>query len=251
MQIEISEGVVLDSRRATLIPRQDTMVISDLFLGIGAIRRKKAESVFSSQYNEILERLFGLLNEFQPRRIIILGSVKPNQGSLEDVVEQDELRTFFYKLKKHSKEVIQVVNNTERAYGSYLSDIAIRFVNSYRIGNNTLIHRRRTFVYPKHDPFSGFWINGGLHPIFTLPIVGNDGNKEYIRCPSFLHTGFALVMPPFVPYAYGWEVMHPERLPKQAKAWRLVGDHYIAAISISDLVTVNNSETPLGHLSHS
>ena len=240
MQIEISDGVILDSRRVVLIPRQGTVVISDLFFGIGAARRKKSESVFSSQYNEILERLFGLLNEFQPRRIIILGSVKPNQGSLDDVVEQDELRTFFQKLKRHSKEVVQVVNNIERACGPYLSDIGIRFTNSYRVGNNTLIHRRRTFVYPKHDPFSGFWINGGLHPIFTLPIIGNEGNEEYIRCPSFLHTGFALVMPPFVSYAYGWEVMHPERLPKQAKAWRLVGDYQITPIIIPDLINTDD-----------
>ena len=39
MQIKFSEDVILDSRRAILLPRQETLVIADLFLGLGAARR--------------------------------------------------------------------------------------------------------------------------------------------------------------------------------------------------------------------
>jgi hypothetical protein len=42
-------------------------------------------------------------------------------------------------------------------------------------------------------------------------------------------------MPSFVSYAQGWEVMQPERLPKQARAWKVVGDYHISPISLPDL----------------
>ena len=88
------------------------------------------------------------------------------------------------------------------------------------------MHRRRIFVYPRHDPPQGFYINGGLHPLFALPTLGPAAEEEWLRHPAFLYTGFALVMPPFVSYAQGWEVMQPERLPRHAKAWRLLGEQF-------------------------
>jgi len=108
-------------------------------------------------------------------------------------------------------------------------------MDTYRVGINTLMHRRRIFVYPRHDPPTGFWINGGLHPLFAVPMAGNDQSESWIRYPAFLFTGFALVMPSFVSYAQGWEVMQPERLPKQARAWKVVGDNFLAPLSLPDL----------------
>jgi len=43
------------------------------------------------------------------------------------------------------------------------------------------------------------------------------------------------VMPPFVSYAQGWEVMQPERLPRQARAWKVLGDHQISAMDLPSL----------------
>jgi len=42
-------------------------------------------------------------------------------------------------------------------------------------------------------------------------------------------------MPSFVSYAQGWEVMQPDRLPKQARAWKVVGDNIISPLSLPDL----------------
>jgi metallophosphoesterase superfamily enzyme len=108
----------------------------------------------------------------------------------------------------------------------------IQPTDSYRVGPNTLMHRRRIFVYPRHDPPNGFWINGGLHPLFAVPLPGTDGSTDWIRYPAFLYTGFALVMPPFVSYAQGWEVMQPERLPRQARAWKVLGDNHMALLDL-------------------
>ncbi len=232
MQIKFSEDIILDSRRAILLPRQETLVIADLFLGLGAGRRKRPDALPNGQQHEIWERLLGLLDDFKPRRVAILGDIKPNQGHLEDE-EAEELRLLFRKLAGHRREVVQVVGHPERSWGPSLEGTGIQPMDTYRVGSHTLMHRRRIFVYPRHDPPNGFWINGGLHPLFAVPI-GETGS-EWLRYPAFLFTGFALVMPSFVSYAQGWEVMQPERLPKQARAWKVVGDNLLSPLSLPDL----------------
>jgi len=234
MQIKFSEDVILDSRRAIWMPRQETLVLADLFLGLGAGRRKRPDAMPNGQQHEIWERLLALLDDCKPKRVALLGDIKPNQGHLEED-EAEELRTLFRKLVGHGREVIQVVGHPERSWGPSLEGTGIQPMDVYRVGTNTLMHRRRIFVYPRHDPPNGFWINGGLHPLFAVPLVGNDHSVEWIRYPAFLYTGFALVMPSFVSYAQGWEVMQPERLPKQARAWKVVGDNYLAPLSLPDL----------------
>lgn len=233
MHIPFSDDVILDSRRAIVLPRQGTLVLADLFLGMGAARRKRPDLLPDSQQNDIWERLLGLLSDYQPRRVVLLGDIKPNQGTLEDE-EEAELKMLFHKLQNQGREVIQVVGHPERSWGPSLEGTGIQPVDTYRVGCNTLMHRRRIFVYPRHDPPQGFWINGGLHPLFAVPILGSDGTEEWLRYPAFLYTGFALVMPPFVSYAQGWEVMQPERLPRQAKAWKLLGEHLVP-LSLPDL----------------
>ena len=72
-------------------------------------------------------------------------------------------------------------------------------------------------------------------PCSPCPWRDPDGAEGWIRYPAFLYTGFALVMPSFVSYAQGWEVMQPERLPKQARAWKVVGDYQISPIALTEL----------------
>jgi metallophosphoesterase superfamily enzyme len=234
MQIKFSDDVILDSRRAVVLPRHETLVVADLFLGLGAARRKRPEPVPTGQHHEIWERLLGLLDDYQPRRVVLLGDVKPNQGNLDDE-EGEELRTLFQKLQRRGRELIQVVGHPERAWGPSLESTGVQPLESFRVGSNTLMHRRRIFVYPRHDPPHGFWINGGLHPLFALPVPDPDSGAAWTRYPAFLYTGFALVMPSFVSYAQGWEVMQPERLPKQARAWKVVGDYHISPIELTTL----------------
>ena len=233
MHIPFSDDVILDSRRAVVLPRQETLVLADLFLGMGAARRKRPDLLPASQQNDIWERLMGLLEDYQPRRVVLLGDIKPNQGNLEDDEEQ-ELKALFRKLQSHKREVVQVVGHPERTWGPSMEGTGIQPAESYRVGIYTFMHRRRIFVYPRHDPPQGFWINGGLHPLFAVPYPGADGKETWLRYPAFLYTGFALVLPPFVSYAQGWEVMQPERLPRQARAWRVLGDQ-MAPLSLPDL----------------
>jgi len=234
MHLPFSDDVILDSRRAVFLPRQETLVIADLFLGLGAARRKRPDLLPDSQHADIWERLLGLLDEFQPKRVALLGDIKPNQGHVEDE-EAEELRTLFRKLRGRDREVIQVVAHPERSCGPVMDRIGIQPMEQFRVGPHTLMHRRRIFVYPRHEPSTGFWINGGLHPLFAVPVPGPDGSEEWIRYPSFLYTGFALVIPPFVSYAQGWEVMQPERLPRQARAWRVLGGHELVPLSLPEL----------------
>ncbi len=223
MQVQLNEDVVLDSRRAVWLPRHRTLVLSDLFFGLGASRRRRPDPMPATPQMEIWERVFSLIDDYAPEQVALLGDLKPGQGAVEGE-EAEELRTIFRKLKGGSRKVIQVVGHPERSMGPALEGTGIQPVDQHRVGSFTLMHRRRVFVYPRHDPGNGFWINGGVHPLFAVPTLGPHGEPDWLRLPAFLYTGFALVMPPFVSYAQGFEVIQPERLPRQAKAWKLLAD---------------------------
>lgn len=233
MNVAFSNDIILDSRRAIFMPQTKTLVMADFFLGLGAARRRRPDLMPESLHHDLWERLLGLLQEYQPSRVALLGDVKPNQGSVEGD-EAEELHMVFQKLHGRSREVVQVTSHPERSWGPAMEGTGIQPVDLYRVGNYTLMHRRRIFVYPRHDPPQGFWINGGMHPLFAKPITGTDGKGDWLRYPAYLFTGFALVMPPFVSYAQGWEVMQAERLPKQAHAWKLLGNQ-LQELSLSEL----------------
>jgi metallophosphoesterase superfamily enzyme len=179
------------------------------------------------------ERLLSLLDDYQPKRVAILGDLKPNQGNVEGD-EAEELRQIFRKLKGADREVVQVVGHPERSSGPALKGTGVTPVEQFKVGPYMLMHRRRIFVYPRLESPGGFWINGGVHPLFAQPVNDPSGGPDWLRSPAFLYTGFALVMPPFVPYAQGHEVMQPERLPKQAKAWRLLSER-LAPLDLAEL----------------
>ena len=233
MQAQLSEDVILDSRRAIWLPRQKTLVLADLFFGLGAARRKRPDPMPAVAHLEIWERVFSLMDDFAPEQVAILGDLKPSQGTLEGD-EAEEVRTIFRKLKGGRRKVIQVVGHPERSSGPALEGTGIQPVEQHRVGPFTLMHRRRIFVYPRHDPPHGFWINGGVHPLFAVPSLGPQGEPDWLRLPAFLYTGFALVLPPFVSYAQGFEVIQPERLPRQARAWKQLADR-LSPLDLADL----------------
>lgn len=225
--------LILDSRRAIFIAEQDTLVISDMFLGNGAARRRKADMLLNSQQHDLWERLLGLLSDYRPKTVALLGDIKPNQGNLDED-EAEELQTLFRKLMANGRDVIQVVSHSERLEGPTMQAIGITPTESRRVEPYSLMHRRRIFVYPRYESPTGHWINGGVHPLFAVPTPDPQGAEGWLRYPAFLYTGFAMVMPPFVSYAQGWEVIQTERLPKQARAWGVIGDR-IKELDISTL----------------
>ncbi|HET8714549.1 MAG TPA: hypothetical protein VFM16_01910 [Holophagaceae bacterium] len=231
MQVAINDELILDSRRAVWLPRTRTLVVADLFLGLGAARRRKPE-LQGSTHQELWERLVSLLDDLKPAQVAVLGDIKPLQGQVE-AEEREELRQLLKKLGHGGRKVIQVVGHPDRAQGPALADTGVVPVEQHRVGPYALLHRRRIFVYPRLEP-GAMWINGGVHPLFALPAQDPSGQADWLRVPAFLHTGYALILPPFVPWAQGFEVIQPERLPKHARAWSLLSDR-LAPLDLPNL----------------
>jgi metallophosphoesterase superfamily enzyme len=232
MQVALNDDVILDSRRAVWLPKQRTLVLADLFLGMGAARRKRPEPQAVGGHQDIWERLLSLLGDLDPAKVVLLGDIKPGQGTVEGD-EAEELRQLLKKLGSGGREVVQVVGHPERSVGPALNGTKLAPVDQAKVGPFAFMHRRRIFVYPRAEG-GGLWINGGVHPLFALPTKDPKGAEDWLRVPAFLYTGFALVMPPFVPYAQGYEVMQPERLPRQARAWSLLAER-IAPLDLAEL----------------
>lgn len=221
MQVALSDELTLDSRRAAWLPKSGTLVLADLFLGLGATRRRKPD-LLGGTHQEVWERLVSLLEDLKPAQVVLLGDIKPGQGQVEGD-EREELHQLFKKLGAGTRPVIQVVGHPDRALGPAMEGTGVTPVEQHRVGPFAFLHRRRIFVYPRLEP-GALWINGGVHPLFALPSQDPSGQPDWMRVATFLHTGYALVMPPFVPWAQGFEVIQPDRLPKHAKAWSVLSD---------------------------
>ena len=125
MQVKLNPDVVLDSRRAVWLPRQKTLVLADLFFGMGAARRRRPDPLPPPQQTEIWERVFSLIDDYAPAQIALLGDLKPSQGTVEGD-EAEELRTIFRKLKGGGRQVVQVVGHPDRSVGPALEGLLDR-----------------------------------------------------------------------------------------------------------------------------
>ena len=241
MHLEMFDDCQMDSRRALWLSRARTLVLSDFFFGLGAGRRRTLEGLPLAAHLDPWERLVSLLSDYQPEQIVILGNIKPNQGNLVGE-EALELNAYISKLTGKSRPVIQVVGQSDRSEGPAVTNPLFKVVEHLQIESYHFMHRRRIFVYPRLDNRE-IWINGGVHPVFALPVRSPSGGEDWMRVSGFLYTGYAVVMPPFMPYAQGHEVFLPDRLPKQAKGYKLLADR-VSPIDLSQL------PLPPEHLRH-
>ena len=97
MQMALNDDVILDARRAVWLPKTRTLVLADLFLGLGATRRKRPDPTPGGGHQDIWERLLSLLGDLDPAKVVLLGDVKPAQGTVEGD-EAEELRQLIRKL---------------------------------------------------------------------------------------------------------------------------------------------------------
>ena len=82
MHIAMFDDLLMDARRALWMPRQHTLVIGDFFFGLGASRRRNPDAFPTAAYLDPWERLMSLIDDYRPERIVVLGNIKPNQGTL-------------------------------------------------------------------------------------------------------------------------------------------------------------------------
>ena len=210
-QLEVSEGILLDSRRAVWLEREQTLAVADLHLGFVWAHRAEGNLMPLTRPEETVEKLCTLAQEYSARSIVVLGDIVHRAVPIEPV--REELRRLCRMLGDVALHL--VAGNHDRALAAMLKEckLANPLMAEARIGPHLFLHGDRM---PSGElPTAGKTFIGHEHPALTL----GDGISR-VKCPCFLVRPDLIVLPAFSPWAAGSEVRHATFLSPLSKLAR-------------------------------
>jgi DNA ligase-associated metallophosphoesterase len=185
--ISIDRNIFLDGRLALFHRRQGWLVVADLHFGY-ELSQRAAGNLFPLWGMQNIEgRLLGLLGDFQPRQLILLGDLVHDRSGSEDFFE-------LVRRLETKAEVILISGNHDR-------DLKNRKSN----GKHPILESWRT---------DGFYFHHGDCTIKTrscIQIIGHhhptgcvrDGAGLKLKLPAFVQRKNCWIMPAFSPWAAG------------------------------------------------
>jgi uncharacterized protein len=178
----IADHVLLDGRLALFHKREKWLAIADLHFGYELSRRAAGWLIPFWGMDSITERLFELLNDYEPERLIILG----------DLVQDRAARFEARKLLEHVREFCEVIvisgNHDRQLEGT------IELFDSWS-SNEFHFHHGHCAVQKSQL----IQVIGHHHPAGSL----SDGAGLHLKLPAFVQQKRCWIMPAFSPWAAG------------------------------------------------
>jgi DNA ligase-associated metallophosphoesterase len=191
-QAVVGENVLLDGRLALFHKRQRWLAVADLHFGY-ELSQRAAGNLFPLWGMQTIEaRLKELLNDYKPRRLIILGDL------VHDGVASRELIVLVARLRE-SRKVLLIAGNHDRK----LQDVDL--VESWQSDGFHFHHGH--CLDKRRDRIQ---IIGHHHPAGIV----RDGAGLRLKLPAFVQQKNCWIMPAFSPWAAGteWEQTQPARV---------------------------------------
>ena len=177
------EELILAKERAIYLPNQNTLAISDLHLGKAAHFRKAGLQIPSTLAQSDLNRLSGLLEQYQPQTLLINGDMFHHDLNT-DIDEFERWKEQYSNLK-----FILVKGNHDRLDLKQYHKLNIEIHEpSYCTSNFCFIHDAI-----KRDEKELYPISGHIHPGVT--VFGNA--KQSLKFPCFYFGKAYAIMPAF------------------------------------------------------
>lgn len=149
---------------------KDNLIISDLHIGLEEAMNKEGVLIPRFQFKEILNKLNKILSEHKYKRVIILGDLKHEFGSISDQEWRDVLHLLDFL---SDKEVILVKGNHDTIIGPIAEKRNVKVVNSYQIDEITFLHGDK--IIPN---LSKVLVIGHEHPAISF----NERPDEKFKC---------------------------------------------------------------------
>jgi DNA ligase-associated metallophosphoesterase len=175
----LGETFVLDWRRAFYWESENILVVSDLHLGKAGHFRKHGIPIPSEIHSQDIDFLNGLLADYNPQRIILLGDLFHSDFN-EEWFEFKE-----WILQNKDREIILVKGNHDILDDQVYQLSAMKIVDELVIG---AFHFTHEFV--KSDRYN---ISGHIHPSVLLKGHARQG----INLPCFYFDTSSALMPAF------------------------------------------------------
>ncbi len=198
---QLAPGLFLDARRAVWLERESVLAVADLHLGYVWAQRAEGNLLPLSAPDDALVRLAGLIREYRPREVVVLGDIVHRAVSLEPI--REELRQLCRLCSELPETRLQLLaGNHDRALAMLLREckIALPLTPQARIGPHVFLHGDR----PSADgaPGEGGRVfMGHEHPAISI----GDGVAG-VKCPCFLVADDLVVLPAFSTWAAGGDV---------------------------------------------
>ncbi|HCN30416.1 MAG TPA: hypothetical protein DIT64_17080 [Verrucomicrobiales bacterium] len=188
---EIAPGLVLDPRRALVHRAQGWMAVADVHYGYERNRRRQGALLPDWGMAACAETLRALLDEHQPRRLILAGDIMDGAGSAEETAD-------FLEQLRPLAELVCLYGNHDRA------GLRKRL-------NLARAHREDGFIFHHgHESVEAeaglIHITGHEHPAVRL----GDGAGLRLKLPALVRErlpdgGERWILPAFSPWAAGGE----------------------------------------------
>ena len=193
-QAYVAENVLLDGRLGLFHERESWLAIADLHFGFELSQRLAGQLIPFWGMESSSARLLGLISDYQPRTLVILGDLVHDDAGVEPA------RKLLSNARKYC-ETIAIAGNHDRKLRG-----AIDFVESFRTAGFEFYHGDG----PRKN--SGrIEIIGHFHPAATL----RDGAGLHLKFPAFVQAPTCWIMPAFSPWAAGT----PWTEPVQNRIW--------------------------------
>ena len=183
-QVYVAENVVLDARLALFHERESWLAIADLHYGFELSQRAAGRLVPFWGMASATTRVFELLDEYRPRRLILLGdlvhdhtALQPLRKLLEDVGERCEL--------------IAIAGNHDRKLRRF-----IELRDSFETDDFEFRHG-----HCREAASGRTQIIGHFHPAAIL----RDGAGLRLKLPAFVQEERCWILPAFSPWSAGTE----------------------------------------------
>lgn len=185
------ESLILEGRRALVLPERRIVAIADLHLGKAEAFQKRGLAVPFGNQDEDLERLQTLVEDYEADQVYVLGDFVHEKKSWSKDLEA-QVDAFL----QHNKITLKVIRgNHDR--GLILPDLPGLELHEEEIRLNEFSFR--------HEPPEGksdfFTVCGHLHPVIRL-----RSSHDALRLPCFWLGKNQLMLPAFTSFAGGWLV---------------------------------------------
>lgn len=174
------------------MPKHKILVLGDLHLGYEESLNKKGVYIPRFQFKDTLKKLQNILTGLELEKIIILGDLKHEFGSISrsEWLQTEKLISF---LKKYCKEIILVKGNHDTILGNLRKGLIVKdyfmidniyFCHGHKIQDNTDFKKCKKIVIGHEHPAIGLKHDSHVEK-FKCFIIGKYLDKEIIVLPSF------------------------------------------------------------------
>jgi DNA ligase-associated metallophosphoesterase len=207
-QAYVAENVLLDARLALFHEREGWLAIADLHYGFELSQRAAGRLVPFWGMESASARLFGLLADYQPRRLVLVGDLVHDRAALEP------LRQLLARAGEQS-DIIAIAGNHDRKLRQQIELKDSLRTEEFEFHHGDCAQQRSGRIE----------IIGHFHPAASL----SDGAGLRLKFPAFVQEENCWILPAFSPWAAGTEWTGGE----QSRTW-LCTPHRILRLDVNE-----------------